>query len=136
MTILVTGSAGHLGEALVRTLRAAGRAVRGLDRLASPTTDVVGSSATTPLCRDDAAELRRDAPAAVRRGVPGWEPVYARLGWRMAAAIDRVYDNARARADLGWTPRHDFAAGVARAAEGEIRSPLARAIGAKGYHSR
>ena len=32
---LVTGSAGHLGEALVRTLRAAGRPVRGLDRLAS-----------------------------------------------------------------------------------------------------
>jgi UDP-glucose 4-epimerase len=41
--ILVTGSAGHLGEALVRTLRAAGRPVRGLDRLASPYTDVVGS---------------------------------------------------------------------------------------------
>src|SRR5215831_19020915 len=40
---LVTGSAGHLGEALVRTLRAAGRQVRGVDRLASPTTDVVGS---------------------------------------------------------------------------------------------
>src|ERR1051325_8035398 len=42
---LVTGSAGHLGEALVRTLRAAGREVRGVDRLASPTTDVVGSIA-------------------------------------------------------------------------------------------
>ena len=42
-TILVTGSSGHLGEALVRTLRAAGRATRGVDRLASETTDVVGS---------------------------------------------------------------------------------------------
>lgn len=42
-TILVTGSSGHLGEALVRTLRAAGHAVRGLDRLPSPRTDVVGS---------------------------------------------------------------------------------------------
>jgi nucleoside-diphosphate-sugar epimerase len=41
--ILVTGSAGHLGQALVRTLHEAGRAVRGVDRLASPTTDVVGS---------------------------------------------------------------------------------------------
>src|ERR1700743_866012 len=41
--LLVTGSAGHLGEALVRTFRAEGRAVRGLDRLASPFTDVVGS---------------------------------------------------------------------------------------------
>jgi UDP-glucose 4-epimerase len=42
MTILVTGSAGHLGEGLMRTLRAAGRRARGLDRLASPFTDHVG----------------------------------------------------------------------------------------------
>lgn len=41
--ILVTGSSGHLGEALVRTLRGTGRPVRGIDRLASPYTDVVGS---------------------------------------------------------------------------------------------
>src|SRR6187455_3474289 len=41
MTILVTGAAGHLGEALVRTLRAAGRDVRGLDVKPSATTDVV-----------------------------------------------------------------------------------------------
>jgi UDP-glucose 4-epimerase len=43
MRILVTGSAGHLGEALVRTLRAQGRAVRGIDLLASTCTDHVGS---------------------------------------------------------------------------------------------
>jgi nucleoside-diphosphate-sugar epimerase len=41
--ILVTGSAGHLGEALVRTLREAGHAVVGLDRLTSAHTDVVAS---------------------------------------------------------------------------------------------
>src|SRR5881394_367502 len=40
---LVTGSAGHLGEALVRVLRAASRPTRGIDLLASPSTDVVGS---------------------------------------------------------------------------------------------
>src|SRR3954447_21278316 len=40
---LVTGSTGHLGEALVRTLRAAGRPVRGVDLAPSPWTDVVGS---------------------------------------------------------------------------------------------
>jgi UDP-glucose 4-epimerase len=45
MTLLVTGSAGHLGEALMRTLRAAGEAARGLDRLASPFTTHVGSIA-------------------------------------------------------------------------------------------
>jgi UDP-glucose 4-epimerase len=45
MTILVTGSAGHLGEALMRTLRTAGRDARGLDVRASPFTDHVGSIA-------------------------------------------------------------------------------------------
>jgi len=92
-------------------------------------------SATTPLRPEDAAELRRDAAAAVSRRAPGWRAVYERLGWRMAPALDRVYDNARARADLGWRPRHDFAAVLARAAEGgDIQSPLARTVGAKSYH--
>jgi UDP-glucose 4-epimerase len=43
MRILVTGSAGHLGEALVRVLGAEGHDVVGLDVLASPSTSVVGS---------------------------------------------------------------------------------------------
>jgi len=43
MTILVTGSAGHLGEALMIALRGQGRAVIGLDRRASAWTDQVGS---------------------------------------------------------------------------------------------
>src|SRR5476649_1913451 len=43
MTILITGSAGHLGEALMRTLQAAGRPARGLDVLPSPFTTHVGS---------------------------------------------------------------------------------------------
>jgi nucleoside-diphosphate-sugar epimerase len=92
-------------------------------------------SATTPLVPGDAELVRRDAPAAVSRRVPGWEAIYARLGWRMAPSLDRVYDNARARAELGWRPRHDFAAVLARARDtGDLRSPLARAIGAKSYH--
>jgi UDP-glucose 4-epimerase len=41
--VLVTGSAGHLGEALVHTLRDLGHEVIGLDILASPLTTVVGS---------------------------------------------------------------------------------------------
>src|SRR5215208_888615 len=52
MRILVTGSSGHLGEALVRVLRAEGRAVVGLDVLASPYTDVVGSIADRAIVRD------------------------------------------------------------------------------------
>jgi UDP-glucose 4-epimerase len=43
MTVLVTGSAGHLGEALMRSLRAAGRPTLGLDIKGSPFTDRVGS---------------------------------------------------------------------------------------------
>src|SRR5688500_2433057 len=43
MTVLVTGSAGHLGEALIRTFRATGQRARGLDLKASPYTDLVGS---------------------------------------------------------------------------------------------
>jgi UDP-glucose 4-epimerase len=51
MKILVTGSAGHLGEALMRTLRAQGRTAIGLDRVASPWTDVVGSLVERDLVR-------------------------------------------------------------------------------------
>src|SRR5580693_4836320 len=51
MTILVTGSAGHLGEGLMRTLRAAGRPARGLDILASAYTDHVGSIADRGVVR-------------------------------------------------------------------------------------
>lgn len=43
--ILVTGSSGHLGEALVRMLREEGHAVIGLDILDSPHTNLLGSIA-------------------------------------------------------------------------------------------
>lgn len=43
MTVLVTGSAGHLGEALMRVFRASGRPVIGLDIKPSAFTDHVGS---------------------------------------------------------------------------------------------
>ena len=43
MRVLVTGSSGHLGEALVRTLRRTDHEVVGLDRKASPFTALVGT---------------------------------------------------------------------------------------------
>jgi nucleoside-diphosphate-sugar epimerase len=92
-------------------------------------------SATTPFRREDVAEVRGAAEAAVRKLVPEYEAEYARRGWRMAREIDRVYDNARAREELGWEPRHDFRSVVQRlAAGGGVLSPLAQRIGAKGYH--
>ncbi|HEX5114904.1 MAG TPA: NAD(P)-dependent oxidoreductase [Pseudonocardiaceae bacterium] len=94
-------------------------------------------TATTPFTQDDLAELATDAPAVVARLFPDQPAVYDRLGWRMFPALDRVYVNARARTDLGWTPRHDFATALAHVAAGEDpRSPLAATIGAKGYHAR
>ena len=92
-------------------------------------------SATTPFGREDLAELARDAPAALKRKIPGYEAAYARLGWRMLPALDRVYDNARARADLGWTPHDDFAAVLERVAGGgNVLGPTAARVGMKGYH--
>jgi UDP-glucose 4-epimerase len=93
-------------------------------------------SATTPFRREDLAALRDDAPAVVRRLFPDADAEYARRGWRMFPGIDRVYVNARARTELGWTPRYDFRYVLDRLKAGQDpRSPLAQAIGAKGYHS-
>ncbi|MGZ4325025.1 MAG: NAD-dependent epimerase/dehydratase family protein [Solirubrobacteraceae bacterium] len=60
MKILVTGSSGHLGEALTRILRDEGHDVIGLDVLASPHTTVVGSIVDR---------------ACVRSSVPGMDAV-------------------------------------------------------------
>jgi UDP-glucose 4-epimerase len=93
-------------------------------------------SATTPFSRDDVAELRTNAPAVVQRLFPDYETLYARRRWRMFPNLDRVYVNERARAELGWRPRYDFRYLLDRIAAGEeVRSPVARAIGFKGYHA-
>ena len=47
----MTGSSGHLGEALVRSLRAEGRDVVGLDLLESRFTTVTGSIADRDVVR-------------------------------------------------------------------------------------
>jgi UDP-glucose 4-epimerase len=94
-------------------------------------------SATTPFTRADLEELRTNAPAVVRRHVPGYPEVYAARGWAMFPGIDRVYVNDRARHELGWRPKYDFAHIVALVDSGEDpRSPLAQLVGSKGYHPR
>src|SRR3954470_23203345 len=52
MRIFVTGSSGHLGEALCRVLAADGLETVGLDILPSPHTAVVGSIADRDLVRE------------------------------------------------------------------------------------
>jgi nucleoside-diphosphate-sugar epimerase len=94
-------------------------------------------SATTPFARGDMTAAREDTAAAVLAKFPEAASEYRRRGWRLPARIDRVYVNARARAELGWRPGYDFRAVLdALARDEDPRSPLARAVGAKGYHDR
>lgn len=92
-------------------------------------------SATTPFTRADLADLPARPATVVSRHVPEYADVYLREGWTMLDDIDRVYVNDRARRDLGWTPKYDFASSIERVARGEdYRSELARAVGKKDYH--
>lgn len=94
-------------------------------------------SATTPFRPEDRDELRENAPRVVERRVPGYVEVYERRGWKMFPAIERVYVNDRARRELGWRPKYDFPRIVDRLKAGEpTLSPLAQAVGSKGYHDR
>jgi nucleoside-diphosphate-sugar epimerase len=93
-------------------------------------------SATSPFEPRHLGVLRKDAAGVVRELFPHFEQIYARLGWRMLPDIERVYVNERARAELGWTPRYDFARALDAVARGaDVFSPLARTIGSKGYHA-
>jgi UDP-glucose 4-epimerase len=64
MTILVTGSAGHLGEALMRTLRARNIAARGIDVKPSAFTNMVGSITDRAFVRQAVAGARAIVHAA------------------------------------------------------------------------
>lgn len=92
-------------------------------------------SATSPFTRDDGAELARDAPVVVRLLFHDQPAEYARRGWEMFPRIDRVYDNTKARSELGWAPHYDFRCVLDHLkSDQDPRSSLARTIGAKGYH--
>ena len=94
-------------------------------------------SATSPFQPEDLADLRSGTPSVVRKYVPEYETEYARRGWRIFPSITRVYVNQRARAELGWRARYDFHCVIkALKSDDDIRSPLARLIGSKGYHRR
>ena len=94
-------------------------------------------SATTPFEPRHVARLRADAPSVLGELFPDYEEVYRRRGWRMFPGIDRVYVNGRARSELGWHPRFDFRYVLDCLTRGDdVFSPLAGAIGSKGYHSR
>ena len=81
-------------------------------------------------------DLRTNAPLVVARRVPDYEAEYERRGWKMFPGIERVYVNERARTELGWRPKYDFAYVLDRLRSGrDLRSSLARDVGSKGYHA-
>jgi hypothetical protein len=92
-------------------------------------------SATSPFQPEHLAALRGQADALLRDLVPAHVVPYAERGWSVFPDFDRVYVNQKARDELGWAPRHEFAQAVACLTRGEDwRSPLAREVGRKPYH--
>ncbi len=78
-------------------------------------------SAKTPFRPEDCEQLITDAPAVVARYFPGYEEIYARLGWTMFKSIDRVYDASKLERKLGFVCQTDFASALqALAAERAI----------------
>jgi nucleoside-diphosphate-sugar epimerase len=93
-------------------------------------------SATSPFSRGDLPLLRTNTPMVVEQYLPDYKAVYESRGWKMFPSIDRVYVNEKARVELGWQPIYDFRHIVGRLKAGdELRSPLARQVGSKGYHT-
>jgi nucleoside-diphosphate-sugar epimerase len=94
-------------------------------------------TATSPFSRGDLAELGVNAPAVLARYYPDYQRIFAARGWKMLPALDRVYVNERARTVLGWQPIYDFARALDSVSAGQdYRSPLAVAVGSKGYHPK
>ena len=92
-------------------------------------------SATTPFTRSDLPELNTDAPKVLKRIFPQLEEIYAAKGWKMFPQLGRVYVNEKARRELGWKPKYDFAHVLECVEKGEgFISPLAREVGIKSYH--
>jgi nucleoside-diphosphate-sugar epimerase len=79
------------------------------------TFDLFNIAARSPFEESDTAELWRDAPAVLRRRVPGIEQFYAERGWALPERIDRVYVIARAEQRLGYQPRYNFSEHIQQA---------------------
>jgi UDP-glucose 4-epimerase len=92
-------------------------------------------SATSPFDQSHLAALSQDAASTVLSLYRDCGELYAMRGWRLFPQIDRVYVNDRARRELGWRPKFDFAHVLASLrTRQDFRSELARQVGSKGYH--
>jgi UDP-glucose 4-epimerase len=93
-------------------------------------------SATTPFRREDLRDLRQNAAEVVQRLFPECRELYGARNWLLFPRLDRVYVNDLAVRELGWTPQYDFQHVLNCLRKGvDFRSPLAREVGSKGYHS-
>jgi nucleoside-diphosphate-sugar epimerase len=70
--------------------------------------DIFNVSARSPFIEAETLDLLRDAASVIRRHFPKAEAIFARRGWRLPAAIDRVYVIERAERLLGYRPRWNF----------------------------
>jgi len=92
-------------------------------------------SATTPFQPTDATELGLNAAAVLAKRMPHYLDEFQRRDWQILPRLDRVYDNAKARKLLGWTPKYSFAQALALLTQGvDHTSELAQAIWIKPYH--
>jgi UDP-glucose 4-epimerase len=93
-------------------------------------------SATTPFTKEDLPELRTNAASVLKRRVPEYEAEYKIRNWEFFQKIDRVYVNKKAREELAWQPVYNFKKILKNLKmTDDIRSPLAKIIGSKGYHN-
>ena len=94
-------------------------------------------SATTPFTKTDLIGLNQDAPLVVKTLFPDYKALYAKKGWKMFPAIERVYVNELARKELGWQPKYDFAYVLdCIKNDKDIFSQLTKIVGVKGYHTK
>ena len=93
-------------------------------------------SATTPFTRDDLTS-GPDRPARGRAtALPDYRTSTPHRDGRCSRRSSACTSTSARARELGWSPRYDFRHALDRLSEGEDpRSPLARAVGAKGYHA-
>jgi len=110
-TIVQSDANTKANELLFRRLTvedAAEAHIAALEKAPSLGFDTFIVCAPTPFRPDDCAALIADAPSVVARYFPEFPSLYARKGWTMFSAIDRVYDASRARDRLGFVCKTSF----------------------------
>jgi UDP-glucose 4-epimerase len=65
-------------------------------------------SGQSPFAIEDCDALAVDAAPALRLRAPALAAEFARRGWRLPRAVDRIYDASAALRGLGWRPQFGF----------------------------